>query len=161
MYLSMHNNGHVKNQPQERHLENFDGLLHSLHCGNTKLPLNRKVHHSFVELDLGHVIVEELLELVAAWSQGRPNRTAAPRISARPAPPPPPRTIREPTLGLPGAAQDRCNIDRRIALYGLGRRRSTDKSSRQLLRRECYPSLDSSRCPCRTDWLTPSFTSQL
>ena len=30
------------NQPQERHLENFDGLLHSLHCGYTKLPRNSK-----------------------------------------------------------------------------------------------------------------------
>ena len=38
-----------------------------------------------IELDLGHVIVEELLELVAAWSQGRPNRRAAPGIAARPA----------------------------------------------------------------------------
>ena len=85
----MHNNRHVKNQPQERHLENFDGLLHKLHCGYTKLPHNRKVHHSFDELELGHVIVKELLELVAAWSQRRPNRRAAPGIAARPAPPPP------------------------------------------------------------------------
>ena len=114
-----------------------------MHCGTTKLPHNRKVHHSFDELDLGHVIVEELLELVTAWSQGRPNRRAAPRNAARPAPPPPrcSHTIREPTLGLPGAALDRCDDDRRIALYGLGsprgrgsqfpegRRRSTVLSS--------------------------------
>ena len=38
-----------------------------------------------------------------------------------------------------------------------GRRRSTDKSSGQPLRRECYPSLDSSRCPCRLPgWLLAS-----
>ena len=67
--------------------------------------------------------------------------------------PTPANTIREPTLGLPGD-QDWCNNDRRIALHrrvSLSRRRwrSTDKSSGQLLRRECYPSSDSSRCTCR------------
>ena len=71
-HLLMHNNGHVKNQPQERSLVCLCGLLHSLHCGYMSLPHNRKVHHSVSELDLGHVIEEELQKLVAAWSQGRP-----------------------------------------------------------------------------------------
>ena len=66
-------------------------ILHSLHCGNTSLEHNWKVHHSVDELELGHVIEEELLELVAAWSQGRTNRRAAPeRRPLRPAPPPAP-----------------------------------------------------------------------
>ena len=86
----MHNNGHVQ-EPASRTApgEFRRSAAQSLHCGYTKLPHNRKVHHSFDELDLGHVIEEELLELVAAWSQGRPNRRATPGVAARPTPPPP------------------------------------------------------------------------
>ena len=39
-HLSMYNNGHITNQPQEMHLENFDGQLHSLHCGYKSLKHN-------------------------------------------------------------------------------------------------------------------------
>ena len=88
-------------------------------------------------------------------------------LTATPKPPPPrplpalPSTIREPTLGLPGAAEHECCVNLAVSSvrtqgprergspFSEGRRRSTDKSSGQLLRRECYPSLDSSRCPCR------------
>ena len=101
--------------------------------------------------------MEELLELVAAWSQGRPNRRAAPGIAARPAALLS-RTIREPALGLPGAALDRCN-DRRIALYGLRSPRERGRPSPkggdarrssppgQLLRGECHPLSDRLAAP--------------
>ena len=93
-------------------------------------------------------------------------------VAARPAPPPPPLTIRETTLGLPGAALDGCKNDRRIALYRLGspwgrglpfpegRRRSTVQSSWQLLCRECHPSSDRLAAPADV-LASSSFTSQL
>ena len=107
----------MSNPVQERHLESLCGQLHSLHCGYTSQEHDWKVHHSVDELELGHVIVQELLDLVAAWSRGRTNRRAVPGTPPAPPRPRPPSTIREPTLRLPGAALDRCNNDRRIALY--------------------------------------------
>ena len=43
----MHNNGHVTTQPQERHMENFDGRLHSLHTAG---------QNSDDELNLGNLL---------------------------------------------------------------------------------------------------------
>ena len=71
-----------------------------------------------------------------------------------------PCTIREPTLGLPGAALDDVIMTVVSLCTGLGsprgrgslsrrRRHRTDKPSRQQLPRECHPSSDSSRCTCR------------
>ena len=66
------------------------------------------------------------------------------------------RTIREPTLELPGAALDRRDNDRRIALYrALGSAGAWVHSpeggdtGRMSPPRECRPSSDSSRCTCR------------
>ena len=53
------------------------------------------------------------------------------RTAACPAPPHP-STIQEPTWELPGAALDRSNKDRRIALYGLGRPRELGHSPRRV-----------------------------
>ena len=69
--------------------------------------------------------------------------------------------IREPTLGLPGAAPDGCNNVRRSLCTGpwgpRGRgsahpkvgRHQTATSSGQQLPKECRPSSDPARCPCR------------
>ena len=62
-HLSKHNNGHVKNQPQGRHLENFDDLLHSLHCG-TRLCCTPASQNSVDELNQEHNHVKEQLELL-------------------------------------------------------------------------------------------------
>ena len=133
MYLSMHNNGLSRTSPKNGTWRIFDGLLHILHCGNTKLPHNRKVHHSFDELDLGHVIVEELLELVTAWPQGRPNRRAAPGNAAHPS--------GDPLRGPKRTVESLCSP------FHEGRRRSAVWSSGQLLRRECHPSSDRLAAP--------------
>ena len=136
----MHSNGHVKDQPQERHLENFDGFLHSEHCGYVSAAKQESPPHCR-RTGTGARHRRGTAELVAAWSQGRPNPKSCSRNRRPPSPPhPPPCTIRKPTLVLPCAALDRCNNDRRRSVYRLGtpgvrgspfpegRRRSTDKS---------------------------------
>ena len=81
-------------------------------------------------------------------------------LNRPPANPLPPCTIRKPTLGLPGATPDRCNNVGRSLCTGLWgprgrgslsrrRRRSTATSSGQQLSKECHPSSDPARCPCR------------
>ena len=64
-HLSMHNNGYVKNQPQQRHLENFVGLLPVCTVGTRNCSTTRK-SATLSMIYQRHVIVEELLELVAA-----------------------------------------------------------------------------------------------
>ena len=104
----------MSNPVQERHLKNLDGELHSLHCGYLSLHAKQEHPTTVDELNLGHPQVKKLLEIVAAWSQGRPTKNCS--TKSPPAPPHPapshPLTIRERTLGLPGAAQDRCNKNR-------------------------------------------------
>ena len=51
-----------------------------------------------VELDLGHFQVKALLELVAAWSQGRPPKSLLQEVAARPASLPPGAPGRRPRL---------------------------------------------------------------
>ena len=115
-----------------------------------------------------HLVVEDLLHKTLQDPVLGENQDLL-RDASRLPTAPPALTIREPTLGLLGAAPDKDVVDRSVVLYGLGsprgrgspfpegRRRSTDKSSGQQLRRECYPSLGSSRCPCRhPGWLLAS-----
>ena len=64
-----------------------------------------------------------------------------------PAPPPLPCTIREPTLGLPGAAPDRALGSAGAWVFPELSRRSTVQSSGQLLRRKCRPSSDGLAAP--------------
>ena len=84
----------------------------------------------------------------------------------------PPSTIREATLGLPGAALDGCNVDQyhctrlgsprgRGSLCPEGWRLSTVQSSGQLIRRGVSPIIGLNSLPLQTSWLAPSFTSQL
>ena len=139
---------------QELHLWN----LHSLPLG-TCLVANRRSAHSVGVLKLRHSHCHTA-ELVTAWSQGRPNRRAAPGNAASPAPPPCPHHPGT-TLGLPEAALDRCNNDRPIPLYGLGSPRAAWVT---LPRREATldgpalrataplgvsPIIGPTRCPCR------------
>ena len=74
--------------------------------------------HSDDELNLRHLqllVRLGLLELEQHDHRDVHNDCLPPLTSA----PSPSRTIRDPTLGLPGAALDRCNNDRRIALYAV------------------------------------------
>ena len=90
-----------------------------------------------------------------------------------------PCTIREPTLGLPGAALDDAIMTVVSLCTGLcgprvrgslsrRKRHRTDKSSGQQLPRDCRPSSDSSRCTLQTPeatrngdpWPAPGFPSQ-
>ena len=87
----------------------------------------------------------------------------APDSSPPPPPPPPPFHPRHPGthFGAPGRRPRRCNNDRRIALYRAlgsagawvsspeGGRHRTATPSGQQLPKECRPSSDPARCPCR------------
>ena len=79
----------MSNPVQERHLKNLDGELQSLHSGYLSLHAKQEYPTTVDELNLGHLQVK-LLEIVAAWSQGRPPKNCAPKSPPTPAPPPPP-----------------------------------------------------------------------
>ena len=122
---------------------------------------------------LRHLQLEPLglLELVVVEHRDVHNRGSAPQNAVEPVqgenedlhplrrlPPQPP--TQEPTLGLLGAAPDRCNNVRRSLCTGLWgprgrgslsrrRRHATATSSGQQLPKECHPSSDPARCPCR------------
>ena len=97
-----------------------------------------------------------------------------PRTSALPT-----RTIREPTLGLPGAAPDGCNVDRSIAVQGSGVRGGVGQLSRREATRDGHilrattpegvsPIIGPGTLPLQTPgatrngdpWPAPGFTSQ-
>ena len=79
----------MSNPVQKRHLKNLDGELHSLHCGYWSLHAKQEYPTTVDELNLGHLQVKKLLEIVAAWSQGLPPKNCSNEVPARPAPPHP------------------------------------------------------------------------
>ena len=98
--MALHNNGHVKNRSK-----NSTWRVSAVSC--TVCTVSTRPT-TVDELDLGHLQSKDCWNLsLRRHKDVQTKELHQQRRQPRPAPPP--CTIREPTLGLPGAAQDRCN----------------------------------------------------
>ena len=146
-HLSLYSNGHVDNL-QELHLE---------HCGDMSLRHNWNVHHLDDELDLRHLQVlvrHGLLELKHDHRDVH-KPPSSPNLS-----PPPPTPSGNPLWGSRAPPQTDVMLTA-VSLYRAqgsagawvsspeGGRHATATSSGQQLPKECRPSSDPARCPCR------------
>ena len=153
IYLSMHHNGHVKNQSKNS-TRRISTVICTVCTVGTRHWSTTARENTVDELNLGHLQVKELLELLQDHRDVYNRRAALGRRTPRPAAPPPPAPSGNPLWGSRAPPQTDG-----VALYGLGsprgrgspfpegRERSTVQSSRQLLRRECHPSSDRLAAP--------------
>ena len=173
------NAGSLSDAAIELHLEH-----EGQHCGYLSLRQNWNVQHSREELSLKHLQLEPLglLELVVVGHRDVHNRGSAPQNAVEPVvgknedlhpprrlpPQPPPQ---EPTLGLPGAALDRSNKDRRIAWYralgSAGAGRTPEGGDTERLNppgnnsRRSVAHHGTNTLHLQNPWQAPSFTSQV
>ena len=133
-------------------------------------------HHDLLPrqqpIQLDNRVIDHLHKNCSCGMATGTSTTLSKNCTTPPATTPDPRTIRETTLGLPGAAPDRCNNDRRIAYYrarksagawvALPKEATLDSLVLRATTPEgASPIIGLVALHLQTSWLAPSFTSQL